>query len=570
MRLRRNRARTGLRIWIGACALTAWSVGVVGAPVSEAEQQLRKLELDWTRAEINRDAGVLERILDERFVSTSGAEKPIGKKEFIRDAVDKDGDRIISQDLSDQNVVVAGDSAAVTELDTVNALRAGRPYSEVLRITTSYAKHAGRWVALTEHMVNVPGAAAAASHFDPERATADYMKTLSSQASARSDRYFEGGYWLTLWDLLVGVGVAALLLYSPLSRRMRNFGERLTRRAWLQVALYAVLYVALTMLLMLPWAAYEGFFREHRYGMSNQTLLGWLTDQFKQLVLSLIMVPPALAVLYAVVRKSARNWWLWGALVSLVLLAFSILISPTYLEPVFNKFYPLAESPLKQQILSMARANEIPVQQIYEFDASKQTTKMSAQVSGLLGSAQVSVNDNLMRRAAPEEVKAILGHEMGHYVLNHQYKGLLSIGIILVAGFAFLSWSYDRMSRRHEQAWGLRGITDVAGLPLLVALFSFYLFVLTPVLNTITRTMEIEADTFGLNASRQPDGVAQAALHLSEYRKMHPGSLEETLMFDHPSGWNRIHRAMIWKAENIEAADIASYDATHHPPGTTP
>ncbi len=544
-------------------------MAALAAPASDAEQQLRKLELEWTSAEINRDAGALERILDDRFVSTSGAGKPVGKKEFIRDVVDEDGDRIVSQDLSDQNFVVAGDSAAVTETDTVHALRAGQPYTEVLRITTTYGKRAGHWVALAEHMVNVPGLSAPA-HFDAEQATAAYMATLSAKASSRSDRYFEGGYWLALWDFVVGLGVAALLLYSPLSRRMRNFGERITPRPWLQVALYAVLWVLLTTLLTLPWAAYEGFFREHQYGMSNQTMLAWLTDQFKSLVLGLIMIPPALAVLYAVVRKSAKNWWLWGAIVSLVLLTFAILISPSYLEPVFNKFYPLADGPLKQQLLSMARANEIPVQQIYEFDASKQTTKMSAQVSGLLGSAQVSLNDNLIRRGSAEEVEAVLGHEMGHYVLNHQYKGLLSISVIVVLGFAFLAWSYEKMARRYEKAWGLRGVTDVAGLPLLVALFSIYLFVLTPVLNTVTRNMEIEADAFGLNASRQPDGFAQAALHLAEYRKMHPGPIEETLMFDHPSGWNRIHRAMIWKAENIAAADIVGYDAAHHPPGTAP
>lgn len=428
----------------------------------------------------------------------------------------------------------------------------------------------GRPVAQAESSVPVPSDLAATAHFDAERATAAYMATLSTQARARSDRYFEGGYWLTLWDFLVGLGVAALLLFTPLSRRMRDFGERLTRHKWLQIVIYAALYVALTTVLTVPWSAYEGFFREHQYGMSNQTVLAWLTDQFKQLMISLILVPPALAMLYAVVRKSSRNWWLWGAVVSLMLLAFQILISPTYLAPVFNKFYPLAESPLKQQLLSMARANEIPVQQIYEFDASKQTTKVSAQVSGLLGSARVSLNDNLMNRAAPEEVEAVLGHEMGHYVLNHQYKGLLALGIILVVGFAFLSWSFDTISKRYAQSWGIRGITDVAGLPLLVALFTVYLFVLTPVLNTVTRNMEIEADAFGLNAARQPDGFARAALQVSDYRKMQPGALEEAILYDHPSGWNRIHRAMIWKAENIGAADIASYDATHHPPGTAP
>jgi STE24 endopeptidase len=563
------KVRASLLGWIGVCSLAPWSMVVAATPGSDAEQQLGKVELDWTTAEINRDSSALGRLLDERFVSTYGSEKPVGKEEFIRSVIGTDADRILSEELSDQTIVVAGDTGVVTEIDTVHALRAGAPYTEVLRITGTYVKRDGRWTALAEHLVPVPSVAAATAHFDAEKATAAYMATLSPQARARSDRYFEGGYWLMLWDLLVGLGVAAVLLYTPLSRRMRDFGERVTRHQWLQIALYAALYVVLTTVLTLPWSAYEGFFREHQYGMSNQTLFAWLTDEFKALVLTLILVPPSLAVLYAVVRKSSRNWWLWGAVVSMVLLTFQTLISPTYLEPVFNKFYPLAEGPLKQQLLSMARANEIPVQQIYEFDASKQTTKMSAHVSGLLGSAQVSLNDNLINRAAPEEVKAVIGHEMGHYVLNHEYKSLLPAGIIVAVGFAFLSWSFGRMSRRYA-SWGIRDVTDVAGLPLLVALFSVYLFVLTPVLNTVTRNMEIEADAFGLNAAREPDGFAKAALHVSEYRKMQPGPLEEFLLFDHPSGWNRIHRAMVWKAENIGAADIASYDATHHPPGTAP
>ena len=192
---------------------------------------------------------------------------------------------------------------------------------------------------------------------------------------------------------------------------------------------------------------------------------------------------------------------------------------------------------------------------------------MSAHVSGMFGTAQISLNDNLMNRAAPEEVRAVLGHEMGHYVLNHDTKLLLSFGLVIVIGFAWLPWAYERLSRRYGGRWGIGDVRDVAGLPLLIALFSCYMFVLTPVNNTITRTAETEADAFGLNAARQPDGFAQAAIHLSEYRKMQPGKWEEIIFFDHPSGWHRIHRAMVWKAENIDAADIVQYDADHHPPG---
>jgi STE24 endopeptidase len=408
---------------------------------------------------------------------------------------------------------------------------------------------------------------APSAHFDADAATAAYLATLTSAQQARSDAYFEGGYWLMLWDFAIGLLLAWALLGLRLSARMRDFAARSSRFRWAQTALYAIQYFLLTTVVTLPWSAYEGFFREHQYGMSNQGLADWLGDQGKALVITLIFGTLAAVAIYAVIRKLPKTWWLWGSVVAIGFLVFQSAIGPTYLEPVFNKFYPLAESPLKQRILSLARANEIPVTQVYEFDASKQTTKMSAHVSGLAGTAQISVNDNLMNRASPEEVEAVVGHEMGHYVLNHTYKSVLALGVLLVVGFALISWAFDRVARRFGARWGVRDVADVAGLPLLIALFSVYAFALTPLFNTITRTMEIEADAFGLNAARQPDGFAQAALHLSEYRKMQPGPVEEFIFFDHPSGWNRIHRAMLWKAENLAAADIAAYDSLHHPPG---
>jgi STE24 endopeptidase len=416
---------------------------------------------------------------------------------------------------------------------------------------------------------DAPASMAASGHFDPDAATAAYLATMTPAARVRSDAYFEGGYWLVLWDFVIGLLLAWALLGWRLSARMRDFAAHVTRFRWAQTALYAIQYFMVTTVLTLPWAAYEGYVRERQYGMSNQDLADWLGDEAKGLVIALIFGTLAAVAIYAVIRKLPKTWWLWGSAVAIGILIFQVAISPTYLEPVFNKFYPLAESPLKQRILSLARANGIPVDQVYEFDASKQTTKMSAHVSGMAGSAQISLNDNLMNRGSREEVEAVLGHEMGHYVLNHMYKGALAMGVLVVIGFAFMSWAFGRVTLKFGEQWGFRDAGDVAGLPLLVALFSVYVFALTPVFNTITRSMEAEADAFGLNAARQPDGAAQAALHLAEYRKMQPGALEEVIFFDHPSGWNRIHRAMIWKAENFSAADIAAYDALHHPPGAS-
>lgn len=406
-------------------------------------------------------------------------------------------------------------------------------------------------------------ATAAAPAFDADKATRLWLDTMSPEARAKSDAYYEGGYWLILWDFVVGLLVAWLFLGTGLSRWMRDLAERMTKAKWLQPVFYAPLYVLLSALFGLPWAIYEGWFRERQYGMSNQALSGFLGDQLTGLIIGLIFGTLVIPIIYAVIRNAPRTWWIWGAMVGIVFIVFSVAIGPVYLEPAFNKFYPLKESPLKEQILSLARANGIPAKDVYEFDASKQTKRMSAHVSGIGGTTQISMNDNLMNRASDEEIKAVLGHEMGHYVLNHVFHGLVEFGILIVLGFAFVKSAFEWVRRRWGAGWGIRDVSDVAGLPLLVALFSVYMFVLTPVGNTLTRQQEAEADIFGLNTARQPDGMAQAAIHLSEYRKMEPGTLEEIIFYDHPSGYHRIHKAMVWKAEHIHDLDIAAYDQAH-------
>jgi STE24 endopeptidase len=241
-------------------------------------------------------------------------------------------------------------------------------------------------------------------------------------------------------------------------------------------------------------------------------------------------------------------------MVSIVFLALVVLIAPVYLAPLFNDYKILQDAHIKDPILSMARANGIPATDVYEFDASRQSDRVSANVSGLGKTMRISLNDNLLNRCTLPEIETTMGHEMGHYVLNHIYKSLVLNGVVLVIGFAFLSWGSNRSLARWGEGWGIRGMTDVAVLPLAVIVISFYFFITTPLGNTITRTMEFEADMYGLNAARQPDGEANVDLLLGEYRKMEPGPIEEILFFDHPSGRTRITAAMQWKAENPETA----------------
>jgi STE24 endopeptidase len=231
---------------------------------------------------------------------------------------------------------------------------------------------------------------------------------------------------------------------------------------------------------------------------------------------------------------------------------FTALIVPVFIAPIFNKVTRLDDPKMVDSILSLARANGIPAKDVYMMDASRQTTRMSANVSGFANTTRITLNDNLLRRGSPEEIQAVMGHEMGHYVLHHVYKGTVFLSIITVLAFAYLRWAIDWTLHRWGEKWQIRSLGDSAVLPLVVLLASVFVFAITPVSNTLIRTQEYEADMYGLNTSRQPDGFAQAAIHLGEYRKMSPGPVEEWVFFDHPSGRNRIYAAMRWKAENLK------------------
>jgi STE24 endopeptidase len=223
-----------------------------------------------------------------------------------------------------------------------------------------------------------------------------------------------------------------------------------------------------------------------------------------------------------------------------------------FIFPLFNKVTRLNDPKITAPILSLAHANDIPAHDVYQIDASKQSTRMSANVSGFGKTMRITLNDNLLRRGSPEEIQSIMGHEMGHYVLHHIYKDMLFISVVIVVFFSLLRWGLDWSLARWGQSWGIHGISDVAVLPLVFLIASVLGFLFTPIQNTETRVNEHEADMYGINASRQPDGFAQGAIHLGEYRKMSPGPIEEFIFFDHPSGRRRIFDAMQWKGENLQ------------------
>jgi STE24 endopeptidase len=400
-----------------------------------------------------------------------------------------------------------------------------------------------------------------ADSFDPAAATQAWLDTVPSEKRAKSDAYFEGGYWLILWNFLLAVAISIFLLASRISARMRDFAERRTRFGAIHVPLYAIPYFVLVYLLSFPLNLYENFYREHQYGFATQTFIPWFREQLIGLGLAIIAGTVLLIILYAVFRRAPRTWWIWGTGVAVLFLCAVTFIAPIYIEPLFNTYKPLGNPEIRDPILAMARANEIPVKQVFEVDASRQTTRVSANVAGFLGTTRIALNDNLLKQCTLPEIREVMAHEMGHYVLNHGAKLLTYFGIFILIGFALTRTLFEVAVKRWRDKWGVRGIADPAGLPLLVLILSTFLFILTPFLNTVVRVTEREADAFGINTAREPDGMAKVALKLGAYRKLDPTPLEEFIFYDHPSGRARIRMAMDWKAAHLPAGESAAAES---------
>ncbi len=347
-------------------------------------------------------------------------------------------------------------------------------------------------------ITRVPAAAQPSAHFSADAATEAYMAMMPAAAIARSNAYFEGGYWLILWDFLYSSALCILLLQTRWSARMRDLAERITRFKWLQTFLYWAQYLLLVTLLGFPLEFYENYVREHKYGLATQSFWPWMGDEAKALAGQ--PGPGRLGRGFALrdcaqAQKHLVDLGLGGRAGRLAVVA--IAITPVYLTPIFNKVTRLNDPKVTAPILSMAHANGIPTNDVYEIDASRQTTRMSANVSGFANTMRITLNDNLLRRGTPEEIQAVMGHEMGHYVMNHIPKDILFLFIVIVASFAYLRWALGWTLARWGERWQIHSIGDPAVLPLVLLLAGVLFFVLTPIMNTQTRTQEKEADMFG-------------------------------------------------------------------------
>lgn len=382
----------------------------------------------------------------------------------------------------------------------------------------------------------------------PQKITAYTLPPdLYRKAHTRSRLRFS----LQLFRFLYGLFVLWIILQSGLSAKYRDWAEHFSRARFLQAFLFAPLLVLSIGVLQLPLDAFEEWI-EKFYGISVQPWISWMGDWAKAQFLVIVIGIPLVWILYSLIRKSPRRWWLHFWCVSLPILLLITFLAPYVIEPMFNKFEPLSgKAPqLVPELQSVTRlaGQEIPPERMFWMKASDKTISTNAYVSGFGASKRIVIWDTAIAQETTDEVVTDFGHEMGHYVLGHIWKGLIFVAalllVLLYLGYRSIGWVLARWGTH----WGLRGLDDLASLPALLLLLTVFTFLANPITNGFSRYEENQADIYSLEVThRLLADPGQASAHEMQlwgetvFDDPDPNPIDVFLFYDHPTTADRIH-----------------------------
>lgn len=379
--------------------------------------------------------------------------------------------------------------------------------------------------------------------FDPAAATAAYIDALGPAALAKAAAYTRGAEWLGFWNVVVAALVTFLFVRLRILDRIE---ARLGKRGFvLRTFLVCAAFLLLSAILTLPWNLYEGWWRETAYGRTSQPLGDWLGQGAIGTVISTLFGALFFLGIYALIRRAGRRWWIWSGALAAFAISLLLLAAPIVVEPLFNDYKPVPAGPVRDALVVQAKEAGIEPGRIFLYDGSRQSNNFTANVSGIGNSARIAISDVALKGASLDEVKAVTGHEIGHYVLGHIWIGVAVFSLLAVLLF-FLA---DRLFPRVARAFGSdAAIGDPRGFPVMMFLLSLFAFLAQPILNTLSRTDESAADAYSLKTVNLPDALASALVKTAEYRNPRPNGIEEFLFYSHPSVERRVRAAMEWKA----------------------
>ncbi len=381
--------------------------------------------------------------------------------------------------------------------------------------------------------------------FDANKATEAYIDGLGEEALAQAAAYTSGSHWLMLWGLLVAVLVTWLIVRSGLLNRVASSLEN--KSFFVRGFCISAVFIVLSGIIELPWSIYSGWWREMSYGRTSQPISDFLGQSGLGLALNAIFLGLFFTGVYALIRWMGKGWWLWSGALTAGSIALVLLLGPIFIEPLFNDYKSVPEGEVKDAVEAMATEANIPLDRIFMYDGSRQSNNFTANVSGIGSSARIAISDVALNEATLDEVKAVTGHEVGHYVLGHVWDVVGILTFLVMVSFLLADRLFNPIARRFGAK---EDIADPTGLPILVLIVGLLMTLSQPVTNTISRSSETEADQYSLESINLPDALAIALVKTAEYRNPRPTAVQEWLFYTHPSVERRVQMAMEWKADH--------------------
>ena len=355
-------------------------------------------------------------------------------------------------------------------------------------------------------------------------------------------RYYRSGCVLWLVNSAWGLVLPALFLFTGLSARVRNWA-RAIGRWWLPaLGAYVVMFLAINFLFDLPLDYYQGFLRQHDYGLSNQSFGTWFGDSVKRLLVGVIVGVVVVPVLDLLVTRSPKRWWLYTSFAAVPFILFMAMVTPLWIDPLFNEFGPMKDPALETKILSLAQRAGIDAGRVYEVNKSVDTETVNAYVTGFLGTKRIVLWDTTIAKLGEDELLFVMAHEMGHYALRHVVKGIGFSFVMILAALYVIHRTAGICIRRFKGRWRFDRLSDVASVPLLIGLANVLSLIGAPVVMGFTRHIEHEADRFALELTRDNRGGARAfvALQVENLGNPRPGPLYKLWRASHPTLGDRI------------------------------
>lgn len=384
--------------------------------------------------------------------------------------------------------------------------------------------------------------------FDPQAATQAHLSALSPAELALARDYTTGNHWLILAGLLVSALVTWIIVRSGVLDAV--FARIPERRRNLRVFLVALVYSVVSALLALPFSIYTDWWRESEYGRTSQPLGDFLAQAALGTLVSAMGGALFFVGLYLLLRRAGKAWWIWAAGLVAATISLALLVSPILIQPLFNEYTPVPEGEVRDAIIVMAAEADIPADRIFVYDGSRQSNNFTANVAGIGPAARIAISDVALGEASLDEVKAVTGHEIGHYVLGHVWRQIAVLSVLAVIVFYLTARTYRFFARLFGSD---AAIGDVRGLPVLLFVIGLYFTLAQPAINTLIRVGEREADAYSLATVGLPDALAKALVKTAEYRYPLAGPIEEAIFYTHPTVKNRVMAAMEWKAANRAA-----------------